>query len=33
MKVYISVDIEGVGGVTGSYQVKQDPGALMEVRQ
>ena len=33
MKVYISVDMEGIGGVTGSYQVLQDPGALIESRR
>ncbi len=33
MKVYITVDMEGVGGVTGSYQIRQDPGALLEARQ
>lgn len=33
MKVYISVDLEGITGVAGSYQVLQDPGALPEVRK
>jgi D-amino peptidase len=33
VKVYISVDMEGVGGVAGSYQVLQSPGSLLEVRQ
>jgi D-amino peptidase len=33
LKVYISVDLEGITGVAGSYQVLQDPGALPEVRK
>jgi D-amino peptidase len=33
MKVYMSVDLEGITGVVGSYQVLQDPGALPEVRE
>lgn len=33
MKLYISVDMEGIGGVAGSWQVMQDPGALADVRQ
>ena len=33
MKLYISVDMEGIGGVAGSWQVMQDPGALPDVRQ
>jgi len=33
MKVYMSVDLEGITGVAGSYQILQDPGALPEVRE
>jgi D-amino peptidase len=33
MKVYMSVDMEGITGVAGSYQILQDPGALPEVRE
>ena len=33
MKVYISVDMEGITGVVGSYQVLQADGALPEVRR
>jgi D-amino peptidase len=33
MKVYMSVDQEGISGVVGSYQVLQDPGALPEIRK
>ena len=33
MKVYISVDLEGITGVVGSYQVLQSTGALPEVRK
>jgi D-amino peptidase len=33
VKLYISVDMEGIGGVAGSWQVIQDPGALADVRQ
>jgi D-amino peptidase len=33
MKLYISVDMEGIGGVAGSWQVMQDPGALDDVRR
>lgn len=33
MKVYMSVDLEGITGVVGSYQILQDPGALPEVRE
>ena len=33
MKVYMSVDLEGITGVVGSYQVLQSPGALPEVRK
>jgi D-amino peptidase len=33
MKLYISVDMEGIGGVAGSWQVMQEPGALDDVRQ
>lgn len=33
MKVYISVDMEGISGVVGSYQVLQASGALPEVRR
>lgn len=33
MKLYISVDMEGIGGVAGSWQVRQDPGALIDVQR
>ncbi len=33
MKVYISVDMEGISGVVGSYQVLQVNGALPKVRR
>ena len=33
MKVYMSIDMEGITGVAGSYQILQDPGALPEVRE
>jgi D-amino peptidase len=33
MRVYMSVDLEGITGVAGSYQILQDPGALPEVRE
>jgi D-amino peptidase len=33
MKVYMSVDLEGISGVVGSYQVLQNPGALPEIRE
>lgn len=33
MKVYMSVDLEGITGVVGSYQVLQSTGALPEVRE
>lgn len=33
MKLYISVDMEGISGVVGSYQVLQANGALPEVRR
>jgi D-amino peptidase len=33
VRVYMSVDLEGITGVVGSYQVLQDPGALPEVRE
>ena len=33
MKIYISVDMEGITGIAGSYQILQDPGALPEVRE
>lgn len=33
MKIYMSVDLEGITGVAGSYQILQDPGALPEVRE
>lgn len=33
MKVYMSVDLEGITGVAGSFQILQDPGALPEVRE
>ena len=33
MKVYMSVDLEGITGVVGSKQVMKNPGALPEVRE
>ncbi len=33
MKVYMSVDLEGITGVVGSYQILQSTGALPEVRE
>lgn len=33
MKVYIVVDLEGITGVVGSYQILQSTGALPEVRE
>jgi D-amino peptidase len=33
MKLYISVDMEGIGGVVGSWQVRKDPGALADVQR
>jgi D-amino peptidase len=33
MKVYLSIDLEGITGVVGSYQVVQTTGALEEVRR
>jgi D-amino peptidase len=34
MKIYISVDLEGIGGVVGSYQMgKSDTGAPVEVKR
>lgn len=33
MKVYMSVDLEGITGVVGSYQILQSTGALQEVRK
>jgi len=33
MKVYMSVDLEGITGVVGSYQILQETGALPEVRE
>ena len=33
MRVYMSVDLEGITGVVGSYQILQSTGALPEVRE
>ena len=33
MKIYLSIDLEGITGVVGSYQVLQSTGALPEVRR
>lgn len=33
MKIYMSVDLEGITGVVGSYQILQSTGALPEVRK
>jgi D-amino peptidase len=33
MKIYLSVDLEGITGVVGSYQILQSTGALPEIRE
>ena len=33
MRIYLSVDLEGISGIVGSYQIRQDPGALPEARE
>ena len=33
MKIYMSVDLEGITGVVGSHQIRQSTGALPEIRE